>query len=136
MVWWGREQARSFSRLVIAVLSGWLVSWLGVAALITLSVVLPHNPVPRVLLVVWAVLAAASLAIPGAPFGAGRLSALVLVLAVPFMPLARAAVAVWPHLLHAVQDLLEGNFRSHHWARLQRKQAPVMSSSVPPDKGT
>jgi hypothetical protein len=123
MVWWGREQARSFSRLLIAILAGWLVSWLGVAALVALSVALPHNPVPRVLLGVWAVLAAASLAIPGASFGGGRLSGPVLVLALPFLPVARAAVAVWPHLPHAVQDLLKGSFRNHRWARLQRKQA-------------
>ena len=124
MVWWGREQARSFSRLMIAILAGWLASWLGVAALAALSVALPHNPVPRVLLVVWAVLVAASLAIPGARFGAGRLSAPPPppLLALPFLPLARAADAVWPHLPHAVQDLLEGNFRSHRWSRLQRKQ--------------
>jgi hypothetical protein len=123
MVWWGPEQARSFRRLVIAILSGWLASWLGVAALITLSVVLPHNPVPRILLAVWAVLAAVSLAIPGAAFGTGRLGPLVLVPALPFLPFARAAVAVWPHLPDAVQDLLEGDFRSHRWARQQRKQA-------------
>jgi hypothetical protein len=49
MVWWGRKQARSFSRLLIAILAGRLVSWLGVAALVALSVALPHNPVPRVL---------------------------------------------------------------------------------------
>jgi hypothetical protein len=123
MVWWGREQARSFSRLLLAILAGWLVSWLGVAALAASSVALPHNPVPRVLLVAWAVLAAASLAIPGASFGAARLSGPVLVLALPFLPVARTAVAVWPHLPHALQDLLEGSFRSHRWARLQRKQA-------------
>lgn len=69
MVWWGREQVRSFRRLIIAGLSGWLMSWLGVAALITLSIILPHNPVPRVLLVLWAVLAAVSLAVPGFQFG-------------------------------------------------------------------
>jgi hypothetical protein len=123
MVWWGPEQARAFSRLVIAIASGWLLSWLGVAALITLSFVLPHDPVPLVLLVLWALLVAACLAIPGAPFGEGRLTVL-LVLAIPFLPLARAAIAVWPHLPEAVQDLLEGDFRSHRWARQQRKQAP------------
>ncbi len=122
MVWWGREQARSFSRLMIAILAGWLASWLGVAALAALSLALPHNAVPRVMLVVWAVLVAASLAIPGARFVAGRLGAPLLLLALPFLPLARAADAVWPHLPHAVQDLLEGNFRSHRWSRLQRKQ--------------
>lgn len=119
----GPGASPEFRQAQIAIVAGWLVSWLGVAALVALSVALPHNPVPRVLLVVWAVLAAASPAIPGARFGAGRLSAPVLVLALPFLPLARAAVAVWPHLPHAVQDLLEGSFRSHRWSRLQRKQA-------------
>jgi hypothetical protein len=128
MVWWGPEQGRSFRRLIVAILGGWLVSWLGVAALVALSVALPHNPVPLVLLVVWAVVAVASLAIPGASFGPFRVSAPVLVvLALPFLPFARATVAVWPHLPDAVQDLLEGSFRSHRWARLQRKQGP------PPD---
>jgi hypothetical protein len=123
MVWWGREQGRSFGRLMIAAVFGWLVSWLGVAALITQSVVLPHNPVPRGLLVLWAVLAAVALTIPGFSLGAGRVRALMLVLAVPYLPLARAAVAVWPRLPHAVRDLLEGNFRNHRWIRRQRKQA-------------
>jgi hypothetical protein len=123
MVMFGPEHARGIRRLVIAVLSGWLVSWLGVAALITLSVTWPHNPIPRVLLVVWAVLAAVSFAIPGVSLRAIRPRGPVLVLAVPFVPLARAALVVWPHLPKAVQDLLEGNFRRHRRARLQRKQA-------------
>jgi hypothetical protein len=99
------------------------MSWLGVAALITLSVALPHNPVPRVLLVCWAVLAAVTLAVPGFGFGVGRLRILVLVLMVPFLPFVRATTAIWPHLPHAVRDLLEGNFRSHRRVRLQRRQA-------------
>jgi hypothetical protein len=123
MVWWGPEQGRSFRRLLLALLGGYLGSWLGVAALVALSVALPHNPVPRILLVVWAGLAAVSLAVPGARFGGGRLSTPGLLLALPFLPIARAAVAVWPHLPPAVQDLLEGNFRSRRRARLRRKQA-------------
>ena len=119
----GPEQARCIGRLLIAILSGWLVSWLGIAALITLSATRPHNPIPRVLLVVWAVLAAISFAIPGASLRGIRGSGLVLILAVPFVPLARAALAVWPHLPEAVQDFLEGDLRRHRWARLQRKRA-------------
>jgi hypothetical protein len=114
---------RALRRIVIALFSGWLVSWLGVAALITLSVAWPHNPIPRVLLVAWAVLAAVSFAIPGISRWAIGGRAAVLVLAVPFVPIARAAVAVWPHLPDAVRDLLEGSFRRHRWARQQRKQA-------------
>jgi hypothetical protein len=125
MVMLGPGHARSIRRLAIAVLSGLLISWLGVAALITLSVAWPHNPVPRILLVVWAALAAVSIAIPGAfrrkICGMGP----VLVLAVPFVPLARAVCAVWPRLPAAVQDFLEGNLRSHRWAR----QLPKASDS-------
>jgi hypothetical protein len=57
----------------------------------------------------------------GATVGSIRARELVLVLAVPFVPLARAAVTVWPHLPDAVQDFLEGNVRGHWRARLQRK---------------
>jgi len=56
MVMIGPSQGRSFVRLLLAVLSGLVLSWLGVAALITLSVT-GHGPVPWVLLVVWAALA-------------------------------------------------------------------------------
>jgi hypothetical protein len=41
----------------------------------------------------------------------------LLLLAVPFVPPARAALTVWPHLPETIQDLLECNFRSHLWAR-------------------
>jgi hypothetical protein len=114
---------RALRRIVIALFSGWLFSWLGVAALITLSVAWPHNPTPRVLLAAWAVLAAVSFASPGISRWAIGGRAAVLVLAVPLVPIARAAVAVWPHLPDAVRDLLEGSFRRHRWARQQRKQA-------------
>jgi hypothetical protein len=123
MVMFGPEHGRGLRRLVIAALSGWLVSWLGVAVLITLSVAWPHNPIPRVLLAAWAVLVAVSFVIPGASLGAIRGRGPVVVLAAPFVPFARAALAVWPHLPETVQDFLEGNFRRHRWARLQRRQA-------------
>lgn len=120
---WGPEEGRSFRRLLIAVLSGWLVSWLGVGALITLSVARPHNPIPRVLLAAWAVLVAVSFAIPGISRRTLRGSRAVLVLELPFVPFARAAHAVWPHLPEAVQDFLDGSFRSRRPARLWRRQA-------------
>ena len=47
----------------------------------------------------------------------------VLVLADPFVPLARAALAVWPRLPGAVPDLPEGNFRLIQAARLQRERS-------------
>jgi hypothetical protein len=101
---------RAIRRLLIVVLTGWLVSWLGVAALITLIVAWPHNWVPRALLVVWAVLAAVSLAIPGSksPSRDSRL----LLLAAPCAPFTRAATVVWPLLPKAFQDFLEGNYRA------------------------
>jgi hypothetical protein len=117
----GGEEGRLFGRLMIAMLSGWLASWLGVAALTTLAVAFPRNPVPWVLLVAWAVLVAVSLVIPGARLG--DRSWPWLVLGLPFMPFMRAAIALWPHLPPAVVDLLEGSFRSRRWARRQRKQA-------------
>jgi hypothetical protein len=117
MVWFGPEHRRTLGRIALAVLSGVLLSWLGLATLITLSFAWPRNPVPRVLLAAWTVLVVVAFAIPGK---SGRRS-LVLLLAVPFMPFARAAIAVWPHLPEAVQDFLQGNFRSHRRARLQRK---------------
>jgi hypothetical protein len=97
MFWLGGEEGRRLTRLMIAMLSGWLVSWLGVAALITLTVAFSRNPVPWALLVAWAVLAAVSLVIPGASLG-GRIRGALLVLALPFMPFLRAAIALWPHL--------------------------------------
>lgn len=115
------EGGRAIRRLLIVVASGWLCSWFGVATLITLSVAWPHNPVPRVLLVAWAVLAAVALAIPGSP-SPTRKRWLLLVLAVPFAPFGRGAIVVWPHLPQAIRDFLEGNYRAHRWARLQRKR--------------
>lgn len=121
MAWLG--PGHGFLRLVVAVLSGWVISWLGVAGLITLCVIWPHNPLPLLLLVVWATLVAVSLAIPGASL-IRSLRWPVLILAVPFVPFLRAAVGVWPHLPDAVRDFLEGSFRRHRWARQQRKLAP------------
>ena len=121
MVRLGSEHVRGIRRLTIAVLSGLLVSWLGVAALITLSIAWPRDPVPRILLGAWAVLAAVSLVIPGASLKTIRGRGPVLAAAVPFLPFARVALAVWPHLPRAVQDSLEGNFRRYRWARQQQK---------------
>jgi hypothetical protein len=123
MVMLGPAHARAIRRIVIAVLSGFLIAGLGFAALITLAVAWPHNPVPRILLVAWAVLATLSVAIPGAFRRTIRGRGALLLVAFPFLPLARAALTVWRHLPEAVQDFLEGNFRSHRWARSQRKQA-------------
>ena len=64
---------RGFARIMIAMISGWLISWLGVLALITLSVAQPHNPAPRVLLAAWAALIVVCLAITGGRGRGGRL---------------------------------------------------------------
>jgi hypothetical protein len=85
---------RAIRRLLIAAVTGWLVSWLAVGALITLSIAWPHNWVPRVLLVAWAVLAAVSLAIPGSK-SSSLDRWLLLVLAAPAAPFTRAATVVW-----------------------------------------
>jgi hypothetical protein len=117
------QGGRTIRKLLIAVVTGWLVSWLGVAALITLWIAWPHNSVPRVLLVVWAIMAAVSIAIP-ARRSPSRGGWLLLVLAAPFAPFGRAAMMVWPLLPKGLQVFLEGNYRARHrWARLQRKRA-------------
>ena len=85
------------------------------------KVYVPRDPVPRILLGAWAVLAAVSLVIPGASLKTIRGRGPVLAAAVPFLPFARVALAVWPHLPRAVQDFLEGNFRRYRWARQQQK---------------
>jgi len=83
MVTFGPTNARIIRRLMVAAVSGLAASWLGVAALITLSIAWPHNPVPRVLLSAWAVLVAVSFAIPGVSPGPFRGRGLVVFLAVP-----------------------------------------------------
>jgi hypothetical protein len=109
MVRLGPEHAGSVRRLAFAILCGLLVSWFGVVALIMLIVAWPRNPTPRVLLLAWAVLAAGSLLVPGARFRAIRRRVWLVVLAIPFLPLMRAALAVWPHLPGGLRDGLQGN---------------------------
>jgi hypothetical protein len=105
----GPTHAKGLRRIAVAVLSGLLVSWFGVGALIVLSLAWPHNPTPRLLLMAWIVLALGSLAIPGASVRFIRRRGLLVVMAVPFVPFARAAVVVWPHLPRAVRARLEGS---------------------------
>jgi apolipoprotein N-acyltransferase len=47
------QQGRSIARMLLAVWAGMVVSWLGLAALVALSMLWPANQVPHVLLGVW-----------------------------------------------------------------------------------
>jgi uncharacterized SAM-binding protein YcdF (DUF218 family) len=109
---------RGVARLIIALLAGWLISWLGVAVLIALSVAWPHNPDPRLLLGTWAFLVVICLAITGGRgHGDSKIGWPVLVLYLAFLPFALAAIAIWPRLPKGVQAILEGNFRRHRRAK-------------------
>jgi hypothetical protein len=112
--------ARSLVRYILALLACCLVSWLGVAALVTLGIIWPHNPVPWILLAVWGVLISVVLAIPGASF---RDEPVQLIVFFAFLPFGAAAMFIWPRLPPAVQDLLQGRFRIRQQARRQRRQA-------------
>jgi hypothetical protein len=57
----------ALARLLLAVLAGVVVGWLGVAALLAVSIVWPTNQVPHVLLGIWLCLIAAGLVLPGRP---------------------------------------------------------------------
>jgi hypothetical protein len=50
---WNDEASRAVTRVVLVVGTGIVVSWLGLAALVTLSVLWPANQVPHVLLGGW-----------------------------------------------------------------------------------
>jgi hypothetical protein len=114
-------QFKGFARLIIALLAGWLISWLGVAALIALSVAWPHNPDPRLLLGAWAFLIVVCLAKTGGRGrGDSKISWPLLFLELAFLPFALAAIAIWPRLPEGVQAILEGNFRRYRRAKRAR----------------
>lgn len=117
----GPEHGRGFGRYLIGIFACWTVAWLGVAALITLSALLPRNPVPLILLAAWAVLAACSLVIPGDSRLTIREDLAEILLALPFLPLARAMSGI-RSLPEAAEDLLEGISR-YRLARWWRKRA-------------
>lgn len=88
-----RTSARSLRRIFLALVAGLVVSWGSVVALVTLSVLWPRNPVPRILVAVWLLAAAASVALAWRPEGqAGPSKGMLLVMA-PLHPLLRAGQA-------------------------------------------
>ena len=128
---WSREASEGLARILIAVFLGLLVSWLGVAALITLVILWPHNPVPLILLVAWAVLVLVLLVNPGSSGRTIRAESPALILmALPFLPIAGSALVIWPHLPSVVQELLEGSFRSRRRAR-QRERSRLSNPAEP-----
>lgn len=92
---WDQSAGRSVQRMFLALLAGWLVTWGGIAALIALTVLWPHNHVPQILLAVWVLAAVASVAASWEderkPNGRGHW---FLLLVAPFHPLFRAGLAV------------------------------------------
>ena len=92
---WGPQQSRALGRIVLAGLSGIVVSWLGLAALVALTIILwPGGLVPLVLLGVWLCAIVACLVWPS-----GRLwrdqSLRTLILMAPLDPIARGGGWIW-----------------------------------------
>jgi hypothetical protein len=63
----GRRNARAISWILLAVLAGIVAPWLGLAALVALSMLWPANQVPHVLLGIWLCVTAAYLVLPLLP---------------------------------------------------------------------
>lgn len=92
----GPGHQRAFLRLFVALLAGLVVSWGGVAALITLSVLWPRNLVPPILLAVWVLSAVASVAMSGPDERwPGRPEGWAILLWAPLHPLCRAGLAFY-----------------------------------------
>jgi hypothetical protein len=92
---WGPQQGRALARIALAALSGVVVSWLGLAALVALTIILwPGGLVPLLLLGVWLCAIVACLVWPG-----GRLwrdpDLRTLILMAPLDPIARAGGWIW-----------------------------------------
>jgi hypothetical protein len=95
---WSPEHSRSLGRIVLAMFAGIVVSWLGLAALVALSIILwPAPSVPLVLLGVWLCAIVAGLLWPG-----GRLwrdqSLFGQILLAPLDPIARVGGRIWKAL--------------------------------------
>jgi predicted membrane protein len=60
---WNDQASRAVTRVLLVVGTGIVVSWLGLAALVTLSVLWPANQVPHVLLGVWLCVIVATLVV-------------------------------------------------------------------------
>jgi hypothetical protein len=94
VVWMDPTTARALQRMFLTLLAGIVISWAGVVALMTLSVLWPGNHIPQILLAVWVLAAAASVAMawPQDERQAGPSKGALLVMA-PFYPLLRAGQA-------------------------------------------
>jgi len=62
-----RQNARSIGRVLLAALVGIVMSWLGLAALVALSILWPANEVRHVLLGVWVCVIAVHLGVSSGP---------------------------------------------------------------------
>jgi uncharacterized membrane protein len=94
MVYMDRAGARALQRMFLPLLAGIVVSWAGVVALMTLSVLWPRNHIPQILLAAWVLAAIASVAMawPQDEKQPGPTKGALLVMA-PFLPLLRAGQA-------------------------------------------
>jgi hypothetical protein len=92
---WGPEQSRALGRIVLAGLSGIVVSWLGLAALVAVTIILwPGGLVPLELLGVWLCAIVACLVWPsGRLWQDQRLRTLILM--APLDPIARIGGWIW-----------------------------------------
>lgn len=95
---WTPEHSRAIGRIVLAMFAGIVVSWLGLAALVVLSIILwPTNQVALVLLGVWLCAIVACLVWPG-----GRVwrqeSLPMQILLAPLDPRARVGGRIWTAL--------------------------------------
>jgi hypothetical protein len=95
---WTPEHSRAIGQIVLAMFAGIVVSWLGLAALVVLTIILwPTNQVPLVLLGVWLCAIVTGLLWPG-----GRLwqhqSLPTQILLAPLDPLARLGGRIWTAL--------------------------------------
>jgi hypothetical protein len=63
----GRQNSRAMSWTLLVVLAGIVVPWLGLAALVALSILWPANQIPHVLLAIWLCVTTAYLVLPLLP---------------------------------------------------------------------
>jgi apolipoprotein N-acyltransferase len=92
------EQGRSIARMLLAVWGGMVVSWLGVAALVVLSILWPANQVPHVLLSVWLCAIVALQAWPGGRFRRRDVGLPLQIFCAPFDPMLLAGHRIWSAL--------------------------------------
>ena len=99
MVWLSPNHRRAIAWVVFAIVAGLIVSWLGVAMLVVLSLAWPANQVPHVLLVVWLCAIVCDLALPGG-WPRGNVGLGKRILFAPLGPLLRAGFPLWRALGH------------------------------------